>query len=203
HCAACYRYSKVLLKQNEMLKQALEVPVPEGLSDKIIFNQHLEKSYKLKKWVAAACVALLFFSYISLVPKTKNHDWALISAQHVAAEEETLALNNSLVENDLKTALLEWGLTLKSSLGAITYLDYCSMPNGKGLHIVFKRNDSQRFSVIISPKNTSSVESNAIYGDYHSSSVISGKQLISVVTNHPNQLEGYKSLISENIISVN
>ncbi|WP_232340407.1 DUF3379 domain-containing protein, partial [Ketobacter nezhaii] len=40
-------------------------------------------------------------------------------------------------------ALLEWGLTLKSSLGAITYLDYCSMPNGKGLHIVFKRNDSQ------------------------------------------------------------
>ena len=51
HCAACYRYSKVLLKQNEMLKQALEVPVPEGLSDKIIFNQHLEKSYKLKKWV--------------------------------------------------------------------------------------------------------------------------------------------------------
>ena len=102
HCAACYRYSKVLLKQNEMLKQALEVPVPEGLSDKIIFNQHLEKSYKLKKWVAAACVALLFFSYISLVPKTKNHDWALISAQHVAAEEETLALNNSLVENDLK-----------------------------------------------------------------------------------------------------
>lgn len=68
----------------------------------------------------------------------KNYDWVLILVQYVVVEEEMLVLNNSLVENDLKIVLFEWGLIFKLLFGVIIYFDYCLMLNGKGLYIVFK-----------------------------------------------------------------
>lgn len=198
-CQSCQHYSQQALEQNTLLKKALEVPIPEGLSDRILLDRHIKTNQPWKKWMLAASLIACVMIYSALHREQTDYNWALISAQHIAAESNTLLSEKSISEDDFKVALSEWGLSLKNTLGKISYLDYCAMPNGKGLHVVFNLGDSKKVSLILPPPGSKPQINDARYGDYYASSLSIGNQGLSVVTENPQQLYAATHLIVQNV----
>lgn len=201
-CEACKRYQNKLLEQNHLIRDALEVPIPEGLNERILLQRYTESKRGWQSWAMVASIALMFVGYLAMLPNKITHDWALIAAQHVADEPNTISSEKKIPDIELLNALKEWGISTASSIGNVTYLDHCDMPNGKGLHVVFTINGKQKNSLIVLPIGTQLSHLKARYGDYYASAIPVGGSALAVISDTPQELEVATRWIERHMVAL-
>ena len=154
------QFAQEICQLDERIKQALQIPVPEGLSEKLILRQTLasHQVHKRKTRVhlaLAASVAVvggLVLNFMQFSSAYNNlGDYALAHAQH----ELGYVANNAALEvplTSLNQKMATFAGHFSHSIGKLLAADYCRFDNMKSLHLVFQGKTSQ-VDVFIVPKN--------------------------------------------------
>jgi len=145
---------------DEKIKQALNIPVPEGLCEKLILRQTLasHQVHKRKTRVhlaLAASVAILgglLFNFMQFSSAYGNlGDYALAHVYH----EQTSFTNNSksrVTLTSLNQKMAAFDGNFSDSLGELLFADYCRFDGMKSLHLVYQGKTSP-VTVFVVPKN--------------------------------------------------
>jgi len=192
---------------DEKIKQALNIPVPDNLCDKLILRQtlasHQVQKRKTRVHLAlAASVAILgglLFNFMQFSSAyTSLGDYALAHVYH----EETYFANNSkdrVTLTSLNQKMAAFDGNFNESLGKLLFADYCRFDGMKSLHLVFQGKTSP-VTVFVLPKNdqlnfTAKFDDNNLYGEslgFKHANVI-------IVGDKNESLEQWQQNISSNI----
>ena len=145
---------------DEKIIRALQVPVPEGLSEKLILRQTLasHQVHKRKTRVhlaLAASVAIvggLMLNFMQFSSAYTNlGDYALA---HVYHEQGSFANNatNQVSLTSLNQKMATFDGNFSRTLGKLIFADYCRFDGMKSLHLVYQGKTSP-VTVFIVPKN--------------------------------------------------
>jgi hypothetical protein len=131
---------------DEQLKQAMNIPVPDDLCDKLLLRQtfvsHQQEKRKSRVYLAlAASVAIiagLVVNYLQFSYSYNNlGDYALAHVHH----EENLFYNDDdkrVSLTSLNKKMTAFHGSFNESLGELISADYCRFDGMKSLHLVFR-----------------------------------------------------------------
>ena len=154
------QFAKDIALLDERIKQAMQVPVPDDLCDKLILRQTLashqvQKHKKRVHLALAASVAVIGGLMLNFMQFTSAHnnlgDYALAHVYH-----EKGSFNNNATSQVTLTALNQKMATFDGNfsepIGKLLFADYCRFDAMKSLHLVFQGKTSP-VTVFIVPKN--------------------------------------------------
>ncbi|WP_019027712.1 DUF3379 family protein [Colwellia piezophila] len=154
------QFAQDICQLDEKIMRALQVPVPEGLSEKLILRQTLasHQIHKRKKRVhlaLAASVAIIgglmlnFMQFSSAY--TNLGDYALA---HVYHEQGDFANNTSgqVTLASLNQKMAAFDGNFSKAFGKLISADYCRFDGMKSLHLVFQGKTSP-VTVFVVPKD--------------------------------------------------
>lgn len=197
-CVACQQYVLRAQEQDRQLLDALSVPVPERLADRILLRQRLQQR-RHWQWPAIAAVVMLSAGVLTWqLPNSSpvsSHNLAELAAQHVLAEPAALHKEDVVAADTLSTALADWNTKLAGSLGILRYVDRCNMTTGKGLHVVFD-GPAGRATLIVPPRDTPVGERQFIGADVAAEVIMIGSQPVSIVASNAEQLPMLRRAVS-------
>ncbi|GAA0821499.1 DUF3379 domain-containing protein [Colwellia asteriadis] len=149
---------------DEKIKQALQVPVPDDLCNKLILRQTLatHQQHKRKKRLhlaMAASVAILgalFINYLQFNSAYNNlGDYSLAHVYHEAehfADNGANANSRLISLASLNSKMATFNGNFTDVLGKLIFADYCRFGGMKSLHLVYQGKTSP-VNVFIVPKD--------------------------------------------------
>lgn len=201
------KFSQEIKKLDDKISQALDVPVPDDLVNKLMLRQALASHQQQKRksrihLAMAASVALVVGLTINFMQFSSAYDslgdYALAHVYH----EENYFNNNdeatiSLASLNQKMASFDGSFS--SSLGKLISADYCRFDSMKSLHLVFQGKTSI-VTIFIVPKNDNlSFESNFSDDKLIGRSQRFSKTNIIVVADENEPLQQWQKAITDNI----
>lgn len=137
-CASCASFARSVDATDASVQQALMVPVPEGLADRVLLRgQGAGRSHRRAWAIAAGFVAAIAATafYLDVLPP---NEYARLAIEHVVNEPESLTTVYNAGPESVEVALRSVGATAKLSIGQVRYVKLCPMQDGgTGWHIVF------------------------------------------------------------------
>jgi hypothetical protein len=149
-----------MISLDEKIKQAMQVPVPDDLCDKLILRQTLasHQQHKRKKrfhLAVAASVAIfggLLVNYMHFSNAYSNlGDYSLAHAHHEKAHFPNTS-TNTVSLTSLNSKMATFGGSFKGTLGKLIFADYCRFGGMKSLHLVYQGKTSP-VNIFVVPKD--------------------------------------------------
>lgn len=145
NCALCRAFARQIDSNEKRLSQALAVPVPEGLADRIVLGATGRKPVSpYRFWALAATVVAsvgIGLTWLNRAPTEPRYNFAASAIAHVKHEPESFTTINNADPERLATILANFGADLRAPLGTLRYIKLCPVPEGTGWHIVFETED--------------------------------------------------------------
>lgn len=138
HAAGCATCRDFLERQRELdagLYEAMRVPAPDGLADRILVAHGLRRPRRAWLWAAAATVLLaggLAFRW----PREAPDPLGAEAIVHVMAEPQSFASRTAVSSEFLPVELARQGVRLAAALGEVTYATLCPLAGGTARHLV-------------------------------------------------------------------
>lgn len=154
------QFANDIAKLDDKIKQALEVPVPEGLSAKLILRQtfathQIQKTKKRVYLSIAASVAMVGGLLVhSLQFSSVHNNLGAYALAHVYHEEGSISneLSSTVSLESLNTKMAAFEGKFTDSVGKLLAADYCRFDGMKSLHLVYQGKTSP-VNVFIVPKS--------------------------------------------------
>jgi hypothetical protein len=140
-CAACRETLERQREADDRLFAAMQVPVPDGLADRILVARGHRPARRQWAWGIAATIFLA--SGLGLLGRRYfAHDPLADEAiEHVAHEPQSFTTIHAVGNDFLPAALAEQGLKAAVALGQVTYTRICPMDGRTARHLVIRTND--------------------------------------------------------------
>lgn len=194
-CPACARFYRELRQQEENLYEAMCVPVPEGLADRVL----LRRSRGWREWLAprivvpALAASLMLAATLGVVwQQTLGMPAETLAAgiaAHVEHDALALAATAEVPAATLMTAARRGGLDSLIPPGRPTYADHCPLPGGgSGEHIVFDTPHG-KITLILMPKKKIAMPLRLDRNGLTVSLMPAGEGSIALVTSNPGTIE--------------
>jgi len=154
------KFAKDISLLDARIKQALEVPVPNDLCNKLILRQTLASHQVQKRktrfhLALAASVAIVGGLILNFMQFSNAYhtlgDYALA---HVYYEKDSIAnnANDQVTLTSLNKKMAAFDGNFSKKLGKLLFADYCRFDGMKSLHLVYQGKTSP-VTVFIVPKN--------------------------------------------------
>jgi hypothetical protein len=140
-CAACREFLARQCELDADIYLAMNVPVPDGLADRILVAQGLRNKRRLWPWAIAATVALVAGLILVLSSYDRGDELGREVIAHVAAEPKSFELVSKHAAGLLPTALGLQGVRALSPLGEVTYSSLCPLAGQLARHVVVATSD--------------------------------------------------------------
>lgn len=179
------------------LEQAMNVPVPDGLAEKLILRQSMKDFQQHKKrrpWYLALAASILFASVLTMSmlnqePNTLKSD-VLSHMSHVGYE---LFKGGNVDLATVNNKLAAYNGRIDEGLGEIVSANYCYLDSIKSLHLII-RNQSGLSSLFVIPSEVSkSIEENFSNDDYSGAAFLLESAKVIVVADSAAQVEAMKA----------
>lgn len=154
-CPGCAQFATELERQDAVLQEALNIPVPPHLAERILLSTRPHRTRRSGYAIAASvllAVALGMSSQFGVF-RSASPDWSEVVLAHVLNERNTLESKERIPLEKLNSELQRFGLIVQGNPGTVRYLDRCDMPGGKGLHVVLETPQRGVLTLIIPPGN--------------------------------------------------
>lgn len=136
-CAACRGFAASVDAAERRARKVLEVPVPEGLAERVILRARTRRA--APAWRLAALAATVVLSVgvglATWVPATRE-DAARSAIRHVLHEPEAFEQHRLADTREFGTVLARFGGEIRQPIGKVRYMKLCPVPGGTGWHIV-------------------------------------------------------------------
>jgi hypothetical protein len=200
-------FAQELLQLDEKLKKAMQIPVPDGLCDKLILRQtmasHQHKKRKSKVHLALAAsvaiVAGLVVNYLQFSNSYNNlGDYALAHVYHEQGVFSNQDENNISLDS-LNKKMIAFDGSFSEPLGQLISADYCRFDGMKSLHLVFK-GLTDTVAVFVIPKSE-----HLTFNKSFSDTALKGESIkfdnanIIVVADKNESLSKWQRVINDNI----
>jgi hypothetical protein len=201
------QFAQEISKLDKKIKQALQVPVPDDLCNKLILRQtlasHQVHKRKTRMHLAlAASVAIvggLILNFMQFSNAYSNlGDYALA---HVYHEEGSFDNNatNQVTLTSLNQKMAAFDGNFSKPLGKLIFADYCRFDGMKSLHLVYQGKTSP-VTIFVVPKNeqlnfTTAFNDEKLFG----SSIEFNKSNIIVVADRNESLGQWQQNISNTV----
>ncbi len=154
------KFAQEIEQLDEKILNALKVPVPEDLSERLIlrqtFKSHQQEKKKKRFHLAiAASVAFALGLTVNMMHFSNAYDNVGDYAfAHVAHEAEYFSNNGeaNVTLASLNKKMASFNGTFGDKLGELMFADFCRFDGMKSLHLVYKGENSP-VNVFIIPKN--------------------------------------------------
>jgi len=202
---------KALVKEAKQfdadLKALLKVPVPEGLSDKILLEQSfvVEKERLMSgRWHVAVAASIAFVIGITL-PLLSNlshspQNIGEVAMHHVKAEYYFTAQTDEHADLKMINAkLARYGAKAHAEIGAVSYINYCNFDGTPALHMVMK-GEKGPITVFVVPSDANFTETTQ-FNNQHLKGVMDkmGSTNVVIVGERDESLQPMRSMIKNNI----
>ncbi len=142
HALACATCNEFLQRQRELdsgLYEAMRVPVPDGLADRILVAQGLRGRRRWLWGLAATLVLAAGLAYV--VPRASGEAMGREAIAHVADEPQSFRIVTAQAAHFLDDTLAAQGARLGVALGEVTYAQLCPLEDQKAHHLVVRTPD--------------------------------------------------------------
>lgn len=150
NCSECRRFADQMSRDSEVLRSALAVEVPQGLTERVLLARIPRREKRSLWWRAAAAAVIAACAFVSW---QGHSSWAKADEviAHVLMEPGALASTEALPVERLRVVLARAGVELSGSIGQLRYAGECPMTGGVGHHFVV---DSRygKTTIIVGPQ---------------------------------------------------
>ena len=198
-----------LCQLDKQIKQAMNVPVPDDLCNKLLLRQtmksHQQHKRKTRTYMAlAASVAILAGVAVNYIQFSNSHiynnlgDFALAHVHHEQSYFSNDA-NTQVSLDSLNKKMMTFNGSFSDSMGELLAVNYCRFDGMKSLHLVFK-GLTDTVAVFIVPK-----KEHLAFIDKFSDTNLQGESLsfqhndVIIVANKKESLSQWQHAISNNI----
>lgn len=142
HRAACPACAEAALRAQAFehrMQQALAVPVPQALADRILLRQTTQVRRNARQgWsrLAAGFVMALGMAGIGYLGLRSEDSLAAVSVAHLGHEPFALQRTDLIPQADIVRQFADQGVPLKHTLSGLTYLTRCPLGDRQSLHMV-------------------------------------------------------------------
>lgn len=139
HADACPACRGFLERQRELdaeLYDALRVPVPDGLADRVLVAHGIRRRRAPWAWALAASIVVAAGIAVLAPPAFSGRALAGEAIAHVAEEPQSFRLVSAHSPDMLAKELASQGVQLARGLGQVTYAVLCPTSAGKARHLV-------------------------------------------------------------------
>ena len=134
-CPACRAFVERQRELDARLYDALQVPAPDGLADRILVAHGIRR--RRAPWIWGIAATIVVAAGISATaPAISGRSLAGEAIAHVHEEPQALTLVSTHPPALLPTELATQGVRLARTVGEVTYATLCPMASGKALHVV-------------------------------------------------------------------
>lgn len=147
HVAECENCARALWREqgfDRRLRDALSVPVPEELSERLLLAQTTRHRSRLRRPLMALAASLMLALALGVTwqlgvrPVSEARALNQYVAAHLEHEPESLTATTPVNLGVVEKLLNEYGLHLSGEVGNIVYARRCPTPNGTGVHLVVR-----------------------------------------------------------------
>lgn len=135
-CAACDAFIERQRQLDAGLFEALQVPVPDGLAERIVLAHGMRQQRRPWVWAAAAATMVALATAAFAPSYLAGNALAGEAIAHVKEEPQSFRLVSKHAPEFLPGELAAQGIRLAAALGEVTYTQICPMREGKARHIV-------------------------------------------------------------------
>lgn len=139
HAAACEGCGAFLARLRELdaeLHQAMSVPAPDGLADRVLVAHGIRRTRKPWAWALAASIVLAAGLAFLFPAALSGRALANEAIAHVIHEPQAFRLVSEHSAGMLSSELGGQGVRLARELGRVTYATLCPTSAGKAQHLV-------------------------------------------------------------------
>ena len=203
-CATCRNFAAEINDNEERLAAALDVPVPEGLAERIILRRKTGTRVFAKGsprlWAMAATVVLTFAFGFQQWRDAGSQEYARLAIQHVMHEPESFTTARLADPQLFHTVMQNFGGEMQASLGKVRYMKLCPVPEGTGWHIVFETEQGELATLILIPaKRMTSQSEQATVGGWTALARPGGQGYYAVITSSPDTLGKVDELVRQRV----
>jgi uncharacterized protein DUF3379 len=135
-CPACRAFLERQRELDAELYDAMRVPVPDGLADRVLVAQGIRRRRSPWAWALAATLVLAAGITVLAPPTLSGRALAGEAIAHIGEEPESLKVATQHDAAMLPTELAAQGVRLAQTLGAVTYAQLCPLAGGTAHHLV-------------------------------------------------------------------
>jgi len=188
------------------ISNALNIPVPENLADKLILNQafeshRVEKKKRRVHLAIAASVAFCCSILINFTMKQAPLDIGQHALAHVNHELNSLNPTDKRYQlAQINTQLASFGGSVSNLPGEITYSTFCDFDGQRSLHLVFQTEQGPVTLFIVPSKNGYDAQSQFKNERFNGEVYQTQKASLIMVGENGQDLEKYQKQVADNII---
>jgi hypothetical protein len=199
-CAACRGFAAEVDENEARLAAVLDVPVPEGLAERIVLRRKTQTRLSPRLGMLAASLVLTFAFGLHQWKDFGSQDYARLAIEHVMHEPESFTTSRSADPELFRRVMHTFGGELQASLGKVRYMKLCPVPEGTGWHIVFETEDGQLATLILIPARRMKTESEqAQVGGWNAVARPGGQGFYAVITDSPDTLGKVDELVRQRV----
>ena len=150
-CAACATLARGMEGFESRVHDALRVPVPEALADRVLLR-HKIRVPAIRAWAIAASLLAAIGTGVYFYRSSGLEEEQVLAAASLSAGHPAVAAINYVVDHEpqllkegrsgdpavMRSALSKLGLKLPANHVKVRYLGKCPVPGGTGEHVVLE-----------------------------------------------------------------
>lgn len=199
-CAACRGFAAEVDENEARLAAVLDVPVPEGIAERIILRRKTQTRFSPRLGMLAASLVLTFAFGLHQWKDAGSQEYARLAIEHVMHEPESFTSTRLADPELLRRVMHTFGGEMQASLGKVRYMKLCPVPEGTGWHIVFEAEDGKLATLILIPaKRMKTDAEQAQVGGWNAVARPGGQGFYAVIADSPDALAKADELVRQRV----
>jgi len=198
-CAACRRFAQGIDGMELRAAEVLNIPVPDGLSERVLMRVHRGEKRPWRMWAVAAAFVLSFgIGMVQWQPRPQT-DYAMFAIEHVMHEPQSLTTHRLADPSRFQLVMANFGGTMKSPIGKVRYMRLCPVPNGTGWHIVLDTEAGPATLLLIPGKEISGQVLEAKFRGLTARALPGGQGYYAIVAESPAIVDAVEKLMKDRV----
>lgn len=199
-CAACRGFAAEVDENEARLAAVFDVPVPEGLAERIVLRRKTQTRFSPRLGMLAASLVLTFAFGLHQWKDAGSQEYARLAIEHVMHEPESFTSTRLADPELLRRVMHTFGGEMQASLGRVRYMKLCPVPEGTGWHIVFETEQGQLATLILIPAKRMKTDSEqAQVGGWNAVARPGGQGFYAVIADSPDALAKADELVRQRV----
>lgn len=202
-CVLCQAFARRVDVQEQRIGAVLDIPVPDGLADRVLVRIHHGRPRPWRLLALAATVVLSVGLSFSLWHDYPRDDYARFAIEHTLHEPESFTDHRLADPSQFRLALARFGAELEAPVGEVLYMKLCPVPGGTGWHIVIRTEHGPATLLLIPRKagtaNTPGAPLEAEWRGLTALAEPGGEGYYAIVADTPERAQAIAAMMKERI----
>jgi len=193
-CRECAAFTRQLEAFEQDLHTTLQVPVSEGLAEKILLRRGRPRWFRTTWLPVAAAIVITVAALVTFNTLPSRDGFALQFVNHVLSEPGIVDTNAEVDPTALRLAFANFGGQLQRDIGEVQYVNQCNIGGVDSTHVQISTRSGDA-ALLLRPGRRASIDTPEVH-EGHAVVVVSvPRGSLAIVAATPQQASEIRSLV--------